>query len=246
MQQKTSRMCDAGKRIGLKINTLKTKVMKMNDANNHKIKIDNEEIEEVDKFTYLGAIVSNEGGSTEDLKNRIGKARSTFARLRNIWKSKKIRRGTKIRLYKTLVLPVLLYGSETWKMNKSNDNAVNVFHHDCLRCIMNINWQDRIRTTELLTRSKTKPMSVEIKRRRWKFIGHILRQDRFNDSNIALTWRPEGRRRGRPKTTWRRTVEVEREEAGWSDWGAVRRAAADRVKWRRSVEALCATPARSG
>ena len=44
-------------------------------------------------------------------------------------------------------------------------------------------------------------------------IGHILRRDRNVNTNIALSWTPEGkRRRGRPKTTWRRTVEREREE----------------------------------
>ena len=44
-------------------------------------------------------------------------------------------------------------------------------------------------------------------------IGHVLRQDRNSNTNIALTWKPEGRRRrGRPKMTWQRTVEREREE----------------------------------
>ena len=53
----------------------------------------------------------------------------------------------------------------------------------------------------------------------------------------------EGRRKkGRPKTTWRRTVEKERRGAGWSSWDEARvTAAADRNKWRNSVEALCAT-----
>ena len=73
-------------------------------------------------------------------------------------------------------------------------------------------------------------------------IGHILRQDRHNLSNVAMTWAPEGKRkRGRPKTTWRRTVERERTEAGWKSWDEARAAAADRKKWRDSVKALCAT-----
>ena len=86
-----------------------------------------------------------------------------------------------------------------------------------------------------------KPLSEEVKLRRWKMIGHI-RQDHNNDCNIALTWAPEGKRRkGRPKTTWRRTVEKERQEGGWKSWSEVRTAAADREKWKHSVEALCAT-----
>ena len=72
-------------------------------------------------------------------------------------------------------------------------------------------------------------------------IGYVLRQDRGNDCNIAVTWAPEGKRkRGRPKTTWRRTVERERGEAGWRTWEKVRSEAADREKWRSCVEAPCA------
>ncbi len=73
-------------------------------------------------------------------------------------------------------------------------------------------------------------------------IGHILRQDRHNLMNVAMTWAPEGkRRRGRPKTTWRRTVEKERAEAGWRSWDEARVTAANREKWKESAEALCAT-----
>ena len=58
----------------------------------------------------------------------------------------------------------------------------------------------------------------------------------------ALTWEPEGRRRvGRPKTTWRRTVEKERKEFGLRTWDEARVQARDRQIWRKSVEALCAS-----
>jgi len=69
---------------------------------------------------------------------------------------------------------------------------------------------------ESYKRADMKPMSKEVKQRRQKIIGHILRQDQNSDCNIAMTWASEGkRRRGRQKTTWRRSVEKERTEAGW-------------------------------
>ena len=50
-------------------------------------------------------------------------------------------------------------------------------------------------------------------------IGHILKQDQNSDCNIVMTWAPEGkRRRARPKTTWRQTIEKESAEAGWRLW----------------------------
>ena len=122
-----------------------------------------------------------------------------------------------MRLHKTLAVPVLLYGFETWKMNKGDDKAVNVFHHRCLQKILRIRWQDHVSTKELLERAGMKPLSVEVMSRRWKMIpGHILRKDRSDDCSVAMSWVPEGkRRRGRPETTWRHTVEKERQEAGW-------------------------------
>ena len=62
--------------------------------------------------------------------------------------------------------------------------------------------QDHVSTKELLERAEIEPMSRDVKRRRWKLIGHILRKDKNSDDVTALTWAPEGKRkRGRPKIT---------------------------------------------
>ena len=107
-----------------------------------------------------------------DLKNRLSKARGAFIKMKKIWNSKSTTRKTKLRLYKTLVVPVLLYGCETWKMNKGDNKAINVFHNKCLRRILKIQWQDHISTEELLERGDMRPLSEEVKRRRWKIITY--------------------------------------------------------------------------
>jgi len=62
--------------------------------------------------------------------------------------------------------------------------------------------------------------------------GCILREDQGNDGNVALTWAPEGRwKKGRPRTTWRRTVEKERKEGVWSSWIG-----------SREMETICESP----
>ena len=60
------------------------------------------------------------------------------------------------------------------------------------------------------------------------------------DCAVALEWKPEGKRnRGRPKKTWRRTVE--RDTQGWNTWTIARQAANNRQQWRKDVQALCAS-----
>ena len=71
--------------------------------------VDGEELEDIEEFTYLGAIVDKDGGGSKDIMHRLQKARGAFQRLRRVWAAKGIGRRTKIRLFKTLVRPVLLY-----------------------------------------------------------------------------------------------------------------------------------------
>ena len=113
-------MDEEGRRVGLKINTEKTKVMRIKAKNQELIMIDGQGVAEEDEFTYLGATVcKEEGAGMKDPKNRLSKARNAFVRLKRIWRSKTILRRTK--LYKTLVLPVLLYECKTWKVNEGDD-----------------------------------------------------------------------------------------------------------------------------
>ena len=76
-------------------------------------------------------------------------------------------------------------------------------------------------------------ITQQIKRRRWKLIEHVLRKSVNENTRIALTWTPEGRReRGRPKETWRRTVKRERGELGFKGWTEAGSCAKDREAWR--------------
>ena len=160
IQDKTTRLGEETRRVGLKINKEKTKAMRINARNQKKIIINGQEIKQVDEFEYLGAKVCKEGGGMKDLRNRLSKARGGFNKPKKIWISNNISRKTKLRLYKTLVVPVLLYGSETWKMNKGDDKTVNVFHNRSLRKILRIRWQDRVSTKELLERAGMKLLTV--------------------------------------------------------------------------------------
>ena len=201
--------------------------MRMNSRREDKVMIGRAEVEDVEEFVYLGATVTKEGGGTEDIKKRLNKAQGAFFNLRNIWNTRSIGRNTKIKLFKTLVRPVLLYGCEAWKITAAEDKKLDRFQFRCLRRILRIWWPQRIRKDTISQITGVKKISDEIRRRRWNWIGHVLRKERNDDCMVAMEWQPEGKRKvGRPKTTWRRTVEKEFRQKRWSSWsksGAQRR-----------------------
>ena len=120
LTDKTVKMIEEASRVGLKLNAKKCKTLRTEFTRNEdKIMVNNEPVEDVSEFTYLGAIVDKGGGGGDkDIKNRLQKARGAFHRLNRIWNTRNIGRNTK--LFKNLVRPVLLYGSEAWKLTKKD------------------------------------------------------------------------------------------------------------------------------
>ena len=85
------------------------------------------------------------------------------------------------------------------------------------------------------------PMETEIKKRKWSWIGHTLRKPETNITRQALDWNPQGKRKvGRPKQTWRRSIEAETKSTGMS-WAELKRTSQNRVRWRSVVAALCSS-----
>ena len=241
MQQKTESFATTAGNLGLKVSTKKTKSMRMNARVESPIKLNGEDIEEVDDFTYLGSKMSNTGDGEVEIRARLAKASQAFASLKSTWRSNNISKETKLRIFKSNVISTLLYGAESWKVTKSINHKLDVFQTRCLRRIMRIHWPNTISNEELHSQTNTEPISTQIQQRRWRWIGHVLRQKTDSLSRVALRWTPDGRRkRGRPKETWRRTIDREMKERGWT-WGRLERVSADRHQWRTLVEALCAT-----
>ena len=99
----------------------------------------------VDKFTYLGSTLSRVVHIDDEVSARIAKASAAFGWLRdNVWHRNGIRLDTKLKVYKAVVLPTLLYACETWTVYQRHAKRLNHFHTNCLRKLLKIKWQDRI------------------------------------------------------------------------------------------------------
>lgn len=202
--------------------------------------MDNHILPFTNNFSYLGSIVTTDGGADRDIQQRLAKARAAFKNLQAVWKSSQYTNRTKLKLYKSCIIPILLYGSECWRMTENDLNKLSTFHTKSLRRFPKVFWPNTISNQDLLSRCDQEDMATIITRRRWTWIGHILRRDPESIIKTALFWTPEGKRkRGRPKVTWRRTVEAEMKEHQRS-WGTLQKLASDRQGWRALVTALYA------
>ena len=237
MKEKLEELNEEGKKVGLKINYEKTKEIRLNTRNHQQLVVNGKIIEEVDYFKYLGSVVSKSGGTDEDVTGRIKKAKGAFAQLAPVWRSNQLRRSTKLSIFETNVKSVLLYACQTWKVTKSISRKLQIFINKCLRRIFDIRWPEKITNEELWKRANQGPINDIIKKRKYGWLGHTLRRP-DNVSCQALEWNPQGnRRRGRPKITWKRSVEKEISEEGKS-WREIKQMAKNRVRWRKFVAAL--------
>ena len=91
------------------------------------IQVAAENVDLVNDFVYLGSLISHNGGSETVILRCIGIARDFFFLLeKNIWRSH-IRMETKVQLYRTYILPVLLYGCETWTVTRTLEKRLDAF-----------------------------------------------------------------------------------------------------------------------
>ena len=107
--------------------------------------------------------------------------------IKQVWAVRGIRRRTRVHLFKTLVLPVLICGCETRKITKANERKLNSFQCQCLRQILRIRWQQRMKNKRVM--AEINEISCEMQRRRWNWLGHILRREGVNNCFMALAVR---------------------------------------------------------
>ncbi len=81
MQVKTDRLNNFARQVGLSINTFKTQVMCVNSVPTAPILVNDEPLEFVEDFTYLGSLIIKDSGPSKDIKTRLGKAQGAFSQL---------------------------------------------------------------------------------------------------------------------------------------------------------------------
>ncbi|KAJ4446548.1 hypothetical protein ANN_13244 [Periplaneta americana] len=136
IRKNTEILLEASKAIGLEVNPEKTKYMIMsrdqNIVRNGNIKIGDLSFEGVEKFKYLGATVTNINDTREEIKRRINMGNVCYYSVEKLLSSSLLSKNLKVRIYKTVILPVVLYGCETWTLTLREEQRLRVFENKFL------------------------------------------------------------------------------------------------------------------
>lgn len=221
---------EASGKIGLKMNTSKTKIMTNIDTDKV-IRIDNDIIEFVDNYKYLGHNLKlGIENQTSEVRRRVGLGWAAFGKLGYIFKSN-MNNSLKRQVFDACVLPVLTYGAETLTLTKASETKLRVAQRAMERIMLGVRLRDK--NTNEWIRSQTRVVDVmeRIASLKWNWAGHIARMTDNRWTKNILQWRPPTKRpTGRPPERWTNSI---KRLAGQS-W---QQSAMDREKWKELGEA---------
>jgi hypothetical protein len=139
IKQNTETLLELSTDIGLEINAEKTKYMIMSrhpdSGQNQNIRIANESFENVATFTYLRTTLTNQNYIHDEIKSRLNLGNVCYYSVQNLLSSRLIPKNLKIKIYKTIILPVMLYGRETLSLTLREEHRLRVFENRVLRRI---------------------------------------------------------------------------------------------------------------
>jgi hypothetical protein len=142
------------------------------------IKIANRSFENVSQFKYLGTTVTDQKFNQEEIKRRLNSGNAYYHSVQSLLSSRLLSKNVKIRIYKAIILPVVLYGCETWSLKLREEHRLSVFGNRVLRRILGPKrdeemgeWR-KLHNKELHDLYSSSIIRI-IKSRRMRWAGHV-------------------------------------------------------------------------
>jgi hypothetical protein len=153
-------------------------------------------------------------------------------------------RNVKIKIYKTIIVPVVLYGCETWSLTLREEHRLRVFENRVLRRIFGPKRDEVTRDWRKLHNEKLhglypSPSIIRVmKAKRIRLAGHVARMGEVRGAYNILVAKPEGRRLlGRPRRKWKDNIKMDIGEIGFGDVNWIH-LTQDRDRWRALVNTV--------
>ena len=139
---------EESEKAGLELNIQKTKIMASGSITS--LQTDGETMEKVTDFISLGSKITADGDCSHEIKRRLLLGRKAMTNLDSILKSRDITLPTNVRLVKTMVFPVVMYGYESWTTKKAECRRIDAFELCCWRRLFKVPWTARRSTQSIL------------------------------------------------------------------------------------------------
>jgi hypothetical protein len=195
----------------------------------------------VEEFRYLGTMLTDEYSFQEEIRSRLKLGNACYHSVQNLLSSGLLSKHLKMKIYRTIILPVVLYGCEAWSLTLREERRQWVFENRVLRRVfgpkrdeVTVEWR-KLHNEELNDLYSLPNIVRVVKSRRMKWAGHVARMGENRVVHRVLVGKPEAKRPlGRPRRRWEDNIKMDLQEigGGHGDWMELAR---DKDRWRALV-----------
>jgi hypothetical protein len=191
----------------------------------HSIKIANRSFEDVTKFKYLGTTLTDQNCMHDEINSRVNLGSVYYHSVQSLLYSCLLSRNIKVKIYKTIILPVVSYECETWSLTLREGHRLRVFENRVLRGIFGPKQDEvmgewrKLDKGELHNLYSSPDIIRQIKSRRTMWSGHVACVGEGRSVYRVLMGKPEGKRPlERPRRRWEDGLKMDLTENCWGVW----------------------------
>ena len=194
-------MKEKSEKVGLKLNIEKIKIMASSPITSWQI--DGDRVETVSDFILGGSKITADGDCSHKIKRRLLLGRKVMTNLDRVFKSRDITFPTKFHLVKAMVFPVVMYGCESWTVEKAECRRIDAFELWCWRRLLRVPWTAR-RSNQSILKEISPGCSLEglMLKLKLQYFGHLMQRVDSLEKTLMLGGIGGRRRRGRPRMRW--------------------------------------------